>query len=84
MTTHTDMQWAIAGLWSNGNPFLYTGTYLTRKAAIIAFIHNRGTRADYDSFRSEKDPAYRRRIWAKCRYRGDHAVKVIITYEYPS
>lgn len=37
-----DLLWAIAGVWDDGKPFLYTGTWLTRKDAIAAHVAAKG------------------------------------------
>ena len=76
MTTHTETMWAIAhnedGLYirSISDDISFA---LTKKDAITEHLR---VYIDYTL-------ANRRRIWWECRKRGDRAVKVTITYEYP-
>lgn len=58
--------WAIAGMWQDGKPFLYCGTWLTRSDAIDEHCRQNGCE------------------WAERRKVGDRAVKIAVTWRYPS
>ena len=72
MTTHTETMWAIAS-HCDGDTQLYTGTWQTESEA--KYGHCRGFHTDC---------IIDQKCWEKRQEQGDRAVKVTMTYEYPT
>lgn len=85
--TRTATRWVIT--YDQGPHFrgLYTGQWLTRKAAIRAHLDDKGVPAIiagipcHQSPRSEKQ---RREGWCYWQSKGDRAVKATITWQEPA
>lgn len=68
--------WAI---YREGFGF-YCGTYLTKRDAIISFVHGRfrSTESEFLSFSNKLSPM-QRKDWKLCEQQGDRAVRVHVS-----